>query len=91
MALVGGYSIIDQESIELTGKPKAAFESLPKDGATYKPLRYLGTKVTKGLNYGFIAQETIFGSPIETHIVFLSVNEFDGKFTPVLSEFHRIL
>ena len=88
--LTGGWNIIDQNGIKLEGKPQEAFNSLPKLGATYKPIAYCGTQVVNGVNYGFIAQEVTYGHPIETHIVKIVINEHDGKYENVLSKFERL-
>lgn len=59
-------------------------------GASYKPLLYVGTQVVKGTNYWFIAEQTLMITHPEKRIVKLAVNEFNGKFEVVNESFETI-
>ena len=49
-------------------------------GASYKPLLYVGSQVSKGTNYWFIAEQTLIANPPARHIVTLAINEFNGVY-----------
>ena len=49
-------------------------------GASYKPLLYLGKQVVKGVDYFFIAEQTLITNPPIRRVVRLVINEFDGKY-----------
>lgn len=49
-------------------------------GASYKPLLCLGTQLTKGTNYYFIAEQTLMTNPIIKQVVRLVINEFNGEY-----------
>ena len=49
-------------------------------GASYKPLLYLGKQVVKGVNYFFIAEQTLITCPPIRRVVTLTINEFEGKY-----------
>ncbi len=49
-------------------------------GASYKPLLYLGKQVVKGVDYFFIAEQTLITNPPIRRVVMLVINEFDGKY-----------
>lgn len=62
----------------------SAFESLGIVGAGYKPLLYVGEQVVKGIDYWFIAEQTLMTRNAERHIVKLAINEFEGKYSVVI-------
>lgn len=49
-------------------------------GASYKPLLFYATQVVKGVNYYFIAEQTLLTNPIIRRVVKLVINEFGGKY-----------
>lgn len=50
-------------------------------GASYKPLLFYATQVVKGVNYYFIAEQTLLTNPIIRRVVIkLVINEFGGKY-----------
>ena len=49
-------------------------------GASYKPIMYCGKQVATGVNYCFIAEQTLITAKAEKRIVRIKVNEFQGKF-----------
>jgi hypothetical protein len=48
--------------------------------AGYKPLIYLGEQVVKGVNYWFIAEQTLTTHPPIRRVVKLAINGFDGQY-----------
>lgn len=52
-------------------------------GAKYTPLIFVGTQSTKGVNYWFIAEQTLVIAQPEKRIVKLAICEFEGKFEVV--------
>lgn len=52
-------------------------------GADYVPLIYVGEQPVKGVNYIFIAQQTLILATPERHIVLITINEFGGNYTIV--------
>ncbi|MBR3382670.1 MAG: hypothetical protein IKG85_06495, partial [Clostridia bacterium] len=49
-------------------------------GASYKPLLFYATQLVKGVNYYFIAEQTLITNPIIRRVVKLVINEFEGKY-----------
>ena len=64
----------------------SAIETAELTGASYKPLMYVGTQVTRGVNHWFICEQTIITAHPKKKIVKLAVNEFQGKFELVLND-----
>lgn len=60
-------------------------------GAKYLPLVYVGSQVVKGVNYYFIAKQTLMTADREENIVALCVNEFNGKYIVVPHSVQKIL
>ena len=59
-------------------------------GASYKPLLYVGEQVVKGVNYCFIAEQTLVLREPEKHIVTIKINEFNGEYSIVKGSIIRI-
>ena len=82
---LGGIEIIDQK--EMTSFPQhgASAWTIMQGlvGANYKPMPYVGTQVVKGVNHIFIAEQTLVVATPERHIVLVTINEFDGKYSLV--------
>lgn len=57
----------------------ATIENSGLTGASYKGLMYVGKQVVKGVNYWFIAEQTLITREPEKHIVKMAVNDFKGK------------
>lgn len=68
----------------------SAIESAGLMGASFKPILFVGTQVVKGINYWFIAEQTIITNPPQKKIVTIAVNEFDGEFEIVKGSIHEI-
>lgn len=49
-------------------------------GSSYKPLLCVGKQIVEGVNYYFIAEQTLTTHPPLTRIVCLAINEFNGKY-----------
>ncbi len=49
-------------------------------GAEYKPLLYLGKQVARGVNYFFIAEQTLIVKPPCRRVVKVIVNDFNGEY-----------
>lgn len=60
-------------------------------GAKYVPLIYLGKQVVKGVNYYFIAEQTLQTAEKERGVVVLCVNETGGKFIVVPHSVQKII
>ena len=75
-----------EEFTGLTSMPQRAvsawsgFESAGLVGASYKPLLFYATQLVKGVNYYFIAEQTLTTHPIIRRVVKLVINEFEGKY-----------
>ena len=75
-----------QEFVGLTSMPQkaatawAGFEGLGLVGASYKPLLFYATQLVKGVNYFFIAEQTLTTNPPIRRLVKLVINEFEGKY-----------
>ena len=81
--LLGGITLAEYKG--LTAMPqKAASAWIAVEGgivgAGYKPLIYVGEQVVKGVNYWFIAEQTLILAEPERHIVKIAVNEFNGEY-----------
>ncbi len=78
----------------LPQKPASAMsliEKLELKGAGYKPLMYVGDQPVRGTNYWFIAEQIMSTRTAEKHLVWIAVNEFEGKFETVNSSIITIL
>lgn len=60
-------------------------------GATYKPLLYLGKQPVKGINYFFVAEQTLVTNPPIRRVVKLAINFFDGKYELVPESIEDII
>lgn len=60
-------------------------------GAKYVPLIYLGSQLVKGVNYFFIAEQTLQTGEPERNVVILCINEFGGKFLVVPHSVQKII
>ena len=84
MMNLGSVEIIEQQG--LTKMPQEAASAWSAFdgaivGAGYKPIAFVGTQVVKGINYVFIAEQTLITNPISRHIVLVKVNNFDGNYS----------
>lgn len=77
---------------KLPQKPATALSVLesPIAGAGYKGLMYVGKQVVKGVNYWFIAEQTLILKEPEKHIVKIAVNDFKGKMQIAAGSIERI-
>ena len=85
-----------EEFTGLTSMPQRAasawsgFESAGLVGASYKPLLFYATQLVKGVNYYFIAEQTLTTHPIIRRVVKLVINEFE-KFSHKFLTFMELL
>ncbi|MBQ6296151.1 MAG: hypothetical protein IJK81_00390 [Selenomonadaceae bacterium] len=63
-------------------KPQSAWDAVFSElvGATYKPLIYVGDQLVHGVNYFYIAEQTLITNPPVRRLVKLAINEFDGYY-----------
>lgn len=59
-------------------------------GASYKIIAYVGTQPVKGTNHIFLLEQLMSTAKAERHIVEVSVNEFQGKFSFNRQSFRQI-
>ena len=55
-----------------------AFDGLV--GASYKPLLFYATQLVKGVNYYFVAEQTLVTNPPIRRLVKVVINEFEGNY-----------
>ena len=83
--MFGSIKVIEQQGLTKMPQPAAtawsAIEGLV--GASYKPMAFVGTQQVNGVNYVFIAEQTLITANPERHIVIIKVNALDGKYTVV--------
>ena len=60
-------------------------------GASYKVLMYVGEQLVRGMNYWFIAEQTLTTRDFEKHLVLIAVNEFENKFEIIRPSIVRII
>lgn len=72
------------------GAKKAWANVTPWTGSTFKPIKYLGEQPCKGVNYWFIAQETIVANPSAKKIVVLAINGFNDHYAIIPSSIHEV-
>ena len=59
----------------------SALETSGLVGASYKPLIYLGEQLVNGVNYWFIAEQTLVTREPVRHVVKLAIyGDFDGNY-----------
>ena len=82
--MVGAVELAEFEGLKkLPQKAASAWSALETSGlvgASYKPVLYVGTKVTKGVNHVFIAEQTRMTNPVTRRLVRLEINEFRNQF-----------
>lgn len=88
MLNLGEYEVIEHKgTVELpqdAASAWAAFDGGKMTGAAYKPVAYLARNETvNGVNYLFMAEQTIIVGQPERHYVFVLLNELGGKYTTV--------
>ena len=49
-------------------------------GASYKPLIFYGTQLVNGVNYYFVAEQTLITNPPVRRLVKLVIHEKDGEY-----------
>ena len=49
-------------------------------GADYKPLVYLGSQVVHGVNYYYIAEQTLMTNPLVRRVIKFAIHELNGEF-----------
>lgn len=49
-------------------------------GVKYKPLLFVGTQQAHGVNYFFIAEQTLLTRNADKRIVMLAINEYNGVY-----------
>lgn len=92
--LLGGLEVNIITDLSKLPQPIAsaasALENTEIVGVGYKPLIYLGKHIVKGVNYCFIAEQTLITREPIKHIVIIEVNEFNGEYKTDLSNVIRI-
>lgn len=86
------------EQPELKKPPQKAASAIPilkeelksLTGATYKIIGYVGEQPVKGTNHIFLLEQLISTAKEERHIVEVSVNEFQGKFSFNRQSFRQV-
>ena len=74
-----GIVELPQEAASAWGE----LEGLKECGAGYKPLLYIGKQQAKGVNYWFIAEQTLITRNAERRIVKIAINHFENKYTVI--------
>lgn len=94
-SLLGGIELdIITDLTKLPQKVASAMSEIESNemvGASYKPLIYLGTQPVRGINYWFIAEQTLMTADFDKHIVTIAVNEFGGEYEIVKSSIIHII
>ena len=86
MVKVGGWKLEELKGCKLPQKAASAFTGATEGltGAEYVPLLFVGTQVVNGVNYAFIALQTLILAEPRKRIVKLIVNEkTDGTYSIV--------
>ena len=82
--MVGAVELAEFESLKKMPQKAASAAAALADpelaGVSYKPVLYVGTKVTKGVNHVFIAEQTRMTNPAVRRLVRVEVNEFRNVF-----------
>lgn len=74
------FSNVKQDLPEKVASANSAIESNDLVGASYKPILFIGAQVVKGVNYWFLAEQTLVLSRPIKKLVLVAVNEFGGKY-----------
>ena len=86
MTNLGGIEVAEQQGLtKMPQQAASAWSAFDGSivGAGYKPIAFVGTQIVKGLNFVFLAEQTLMTNPISRHIVLVTINNFDGKYTTV--------
>lgn len=79
--IFGGIEVAEQQGLTKMPQEAATAWSAVEElvGAKYKPVVYVGSQLVKGVNYIFIAEQTLMTATPSRHIVAVKVNILDGK------------
>ena len=81
---LGGIEVVERQAMTKFPQEAASAWSYFDGaivGAGYKPIAFVGTQVVKGVNYVFLAEQTMITNPISRHIVLVKINNFDGNYS----------
>lgn len=59
-------------------------------GSSFKPIKFLGRKVERGVNFWFFAEETTIAPNPERKLVIFAINGFNGKYAIIPSSVQEI-
>ena len=78
------FGKIKLEEFEVVKLPQEAAGAWTKItelvGASYRPLLFVGTQITRGTNFIFIAEQTLITAKPERHLVTVVINEFENNY-----------
>ena len=86
MPAINQAKIVDViEEASLRDEVKVIFEAATRSiiGVKCKPLVFLGTQIVKGINYHFIAEETVIYPGADPRAVMITINVFNKQTTIV--------
>lgn len=79
--MFGTFQLEQFKACELSQEAASAWSAVENlVGVGYKPLIYVGKQVAKGVDYVFIAEQTILSNPPVRRVINFTVNEFQGKY-----------
>lgn len=82
--LLGGWKVAGFNGVKCNfeqgaASAWAAFDGSGFVGASYRPLLFCASQVVNGVNWGFIAEQTMIFAEPERHVVKLVINEYVTK------------
>ena len=93
--MVGQIKLVEFKSLETMPQAyQTAWDSVEwykLTGANYKPVLVAGEQVVHGMNYYFLAEQTIMNGTCDRHLVLIAINECDGQYLLNTKEFKVIL
>lgn len=79
--MFGKIELENFDAIKLPQKAASAWSAVEDlIGASYKPLIYLGSQAVHGVNYYFIAEQTLMTHPLIRRVIKFAIHELNGEY-----------
>ena len=80
--MFGKIQLENFDAVKLPQKAASAWTGAVEGliGAQYKPLVYLGEQLVNGVNYYFIAEQTLMTRPLIRRVIKFAIYEHDGEY-----------
>ena len=89
--MFGTFQLENFKACELNQEAASAWSAVEEIvGCGYKPLIYVGKQVGRGIDYVFVAEQTILSNPPVRRVVSFTVNCLNGNYELINESFDVI-